>query len=409
MNQGVLRLALSLALIGSGALTASTARAAVPGECFEGPVLSGARTLYCIPAEGWNGEVVAYAHGYVPPMAPLDYYGLVMADGTPLPDLVQSLGYAFATTSYRRNGLAVLEGVEDIRNLIDAFPAAFDRAYVTGPSEGGLVTALLAEDELGTQRFDGALSLCGPIGSFRRQLNDWGDFRVLFDAIFPGVLPPSPISIPPTVIAQWETTYAPGIAALLPARPLATAQLISTSKAPIDIANPATAVNTTLGLLWYNVFATNDGIAQLGGNPFDNQSRFYHGSFNDLALNAKVKRFSASPIALANVTHYETSGAPTIPLVTMHTLGDEIIPSWHQSLYQIKLLSNGEFGTIQIPIPRYGHCNFTTAEVLVAFNLMVLQATGEALSQVPAAYDVASARSEIERAAAEFAARDVEP
>ncbi|MDC0746711.1 hypothetical protein [Polyangium mundeleinium] len=35
-------------------------------------------------------------------------------------------------------------------------------------------------------------------------------------------------------------------------------------------------------------------------------------------------------------------------------------------------------------------------------------AEGAALSQVPAAYDVASTRSEIERAAAEFAARDVE-
>jgi hypothetical protein len=33
------------------------------------------------------------------------------------------LGYAFATTTYRQNGLAILEGVDDIRELVAAFPS----------------------------------------------------------------------------------------------------------------------------------------------------------------------------------------------------------------------------------------------------------------------------------------------
>ena len=38
-----------------------------------------------------------------------------------LPALVLSQGYAFATTSYRQNGLAILEGADDIRELVTAF------------------------------------------------------------------------------------------------------------------------------------------------------------------------------------------------------------------------------------------------------------------------------------------------
>ena len=39
--------------------------------------------------------------------------------------------------------------------------------------------------------FSSALAACAPIGSFRQQVNYLGDFRVLFDYYFPGVLPGS--------------------------------------------------------------------------------------------------------------------------------------------------------------------------------------------------------------------------
>src|SRR5262245_45360810 len=74
-------------------------------------------SLICMPPEGWNGELIVFAHGYVPVQLPLGFYNLQLADGTFLPELVMRLRYAFATTTYRKNGLAILEGVEDIRNL----------------------------------------------------------------------------------------------------------------------------------------------------------------------------------------------------------------------------------------------------------------------------------------------------
>ncbi len=412
----VVRILMLVVFAFSSMVFAAPARAAapklvpVPGPCVEGMLPGGARSLICVPAAGWNGDLVVYGHGYVAFNQPLDFYNLTLDDGTYLPTLIQTLGYAFATTSYRQNGLAILEGVEDVKELVAAFPAVAGRSptrtYMTGPSEGGIITALLVERA--PELFSGGLSLCGPVGDFRKQIDYWGDFRVLFDYFFPGALPPSAIDIPDEVIANWESTYRPAIDALITANPNAAGQLIRTSGAAIDPADPSSVNKTALGLLWYSVFATNDGKSKLGGNPFDNTRRIYRGSEDDVALNLGVARYSADPAALAAMAAYNTSGRVRIPLVMMHTTGDEIIPFWHQLLYRKKLLANGSLGVVQIPIPRYGHCNFTTEEVLVAFALLVLQTTGRDLQYVPEQYNLAPVRAAIEQARAEFAATGVE-
>lgn len=342
--------------------------AITPGPCVPGTLPGGALSLICVPTAGWNGELVVFAHGYVAPGLPLDFYHLALADGTPLPVLVQSLGYAFATTSYRRNGLAILEGVDDIRELVAAFGSPV-KTHVAGVSEGGLVATLLAERW--PELFRSAIAACGPIGSFRAQINHFGDFRVLFDYFFPGVIPGSPIAIPPDVIAGWQTVYVPQILAALAAHPARALERVS--KAAFDPANPATIGTTTVNLLWYNVFATNDAAFRLGGNPFDNRFRWYHGSSNDLRLNLSVQRFAASPAARLALRQYETTGDLSIPLVTLHTTRDEVVPFWQELLYlpKVDLSQRGRF--IPIPAARYGHCNFTTGEVVTAFLLAVSQ------------------------------------
>ena len=71
----------------------------------------------------------------------------------------------------------------------------------------------------------------------------------------------------------------------------------------VRVSVPYTPVTVT-GVLWYNIFATNDAIARLGGQPFDNKTRLYHGSDNDLRLNLGVQRAAADPAALAEVAHF---------------------------------------------------------------------------------------------------------
>jgi pimeloyl-ACP methyl ester carboxylesterase len=352
-------------------LLPATARAqAVPGTCEDGDLPSGALSRICVPTVGWNGQLVVYAHGYVAPGLPLGFYQLTTPDGLYLPLLVQSLGYAFATTSYRQNGLAILEGVADVRELVTAFSDIYSpptRTHIAGVSEGGLVATLLAERS--PDQFWSAFAACGQIGSFRLQINYVGNFRVLFDYFFPGVIPGSPIDIPPQVMANWYTVYVPAITAVLAANPGRALELMRVAHAAFDPASPATVINTAVSLLWYNVFGTNDAVRKLGGNPFGNRLTWYFGSQNDLRLNLHVRRLTASPVALHAMQPYETSGDLAIPLVTLHTTSDELVPFGHELLYlaKVDLSDRGRF--IPLAVNRYGHCNFTAAELLGGFGL----------------------------------------
>ena len=67
----------------------------------------------------------------------------------------------------------------------------------------------------------------------------------------------------------------------------------------------------------------------------------------------------------------------------MHTTGDPIVPYWHETLYLGKVLA-GNSGLLHtnIPIFRYGHCNFKASEALAGFALLVLKASGMELLEV---------------------------
>lgn len=353
------------------ASTPLTARAAdpVPGACAAGGLPHGALSLICTPASGWNGDLVIFAHGYIPIGAPLGFYDLTVG-GVSLPDLVQRLGFAFATTSYRQNGLAIVEAQDDIRELVVAAylfaPRPPARVFLVGGSEGGLVTTLLIERS--PQLFAGAVAACGPIGGFRAQIDHIGDVRVLFDVLFPGVLPGSATSIPAELIAGWDATYLPRVRAALAANPIAATILIKMAGIAVDPNDPSTVAGSIVHLLWYNVLGTNDAAAKLGGNPFDNTLRHYSGS-GDVGLDALIEalaaRYSASPLALLAMTAYETSGSLTRPLVAPHTTGDEVIPFWQELLYARKLPVGAPF--VLRPVARHGHCQFTPDELLGAF------------------------------------------
>ena len=372
----------------------------LPHGCQEGVLPGGALSLICVPTTGWNGDLLIWAHGYVAFNEPLAFYNLYLGE-TYLPDLVQSLGYAFATTSYRTNGLAIVSGVDDVVELIAAFPGVAGQApthtYMSGASEGGIVTALMAERH--PELLTGALSACGPIGDFKKQTDYLGDFRVLFDYFFPAVLPPSPIAIPPAVIDNWQTTYVPAITQQVRANPRLALQLMSTSRAATQLFSMSSMISTTVNVLWYNAFATNDAREKLGGNPFGNRTRIYRGSLNDPLLNQRVQRFRAAPVALAALNAYQTTGRLTVPMVTLHTTGDEVIPFWHQFLYRDKVQTSGRGQLVQMPIFRYGHCNFTGDEALAAFAILIFISTGEAIPGLPEHFDPAQIERDFQQAA----------
>src|SRR5262245_51821289 len=62
----------------------------------------------CIPPVGWNGQLVIYVHGFVPPQMPIALPTQELAAFGP--DLIAAVlqnGFAFATTSFRKNGYAI--------------------------------------------------------------------------------------------------------------------------------------------------------------------------------------------------------------------------------------------------------------------------------------------------------------
>ena len=328
----------------------------------------------------WNEDLLIFAHGYMAPGPTLSIPDdqLKLPDGTSIPDIVNLMGYAFAVTSYSTNGLAVPEGMADVADLVDIFRQAhptLHHVYLVGASEGGLITALSIEHY--PDVFSGGLAACGPIGDFARHADYLGDFRVVFDYFFPGLMPGSPISIPQSLIDTWETSYySTTVLPVLvnPASAISITQLLSVTMDDADLISSTTAISTVSGLLWYSVFATNDAKAKLGGQPFDNWTRVYTGSLDDTALNARVARFHADPVALQKIqTDYQTSGQLRAPLVAIHTTLDPIVPYWHEPLYRDKVVARGRTPRYDEypPGARYGHCNFASIEVLNALTLLV--------------------------------------
>ena len=349
---------------------------------FNGTQTSGAvYRIYMPDLSCWNGGLVIFAHGYVPPqVAPLAIpEDQLTINGVSLPGLINQLGYAFALSSYRKNGLAIKEGILDSEDLVNVFNqqvhVAPQKVYIAGASEGGLVSALSIEQLANV--YNAALPACGPIGDFRLQLNYIGDFRVIFDYFFPGVIPGNPVAIPPETIAGWNPNQ---IIAVLHANPSATAQFLKVTQFPVGPDANTTAQNI-VGLLAYNVLGANDATAELGGQPYDNRFRIYFGSSNDLRLNLKVERFSADPKALAEIAaHYQTTGKLSRPAVTLHTTSDPIVPYLHEPLYTLKTLFSGSaLEHVNLPVSAYGHCNFQESDLLTAFGLLVFKDTGQLL------------------------------
>jgi len=114
--------------------------------------------------------------------------------------------------------------------------------YLTGGSQGGLITTLALERN--PDVFDGGLSLCGPCGNFEKQLNYYGDFRLVFDYFFPGVLPGNISDIPPDLITDWDS-YKIAIIETLMNNPVKTQKLLSVTKAPYD-PNDLTTIGETV-------------------------------------------------------------------------------------------------------------------------------------------------------------------
>jgi pimeloyl-ACP methyl ester carboxylesterase len=111
--------------------------------------------------ETWNGELVLFAHGFVPNAGP---QGAMLRVGVHrFREHLVKEGFAWAASSYRCNGYVPGQGLLDTMALVDLFKQANggrapQRTYLTGESMGGHVT-LLGMQEFPTA-FAGGLAMC---------------------------------------------------------------------------------------------------------------------------------------------------------------------------------------------------------------------------------------------------------
>jgi hypothetical protein len=109
--------------------------------------------------DNWNGDLVLYAHGF-------RGTGLELTVSNPRirPYLVEN-GYAWAASSYSKNGYDVKEGVKDTHALGQRFNGLVGhprRTWITGHSMGGHITGVAIEQYPGA--YAGALPMCGVMG-----------------------------------------------------------------------------------------------------------------------------------------------------------------------------------------------------------------------------------------------------
>jgi pimeloyl-ACP methyl ester carboxylesterase len=349
--------------------------------------------VICVPSN-WNGRLVIYAHGFVPPQAPLELPvdELTLSDGTFVPNVFLSNGIAFATSSLHTNGAAIEEGTADLNRLLKHFkktvPArSLQKVFIAGASEGGLIALRLLERHPG--KYDAGLALCAPVGGSADLIKYVYDFRVIFDYFFPTVFtfpPDSPgeepfgvTDIPENAFLFWDTVYVPRIISALTSDLFATAQLFNVTKAAVDVTNPSSVITTALSLLFYSIFGTNDQIAKAGGIPYDNQSTTYAGSVNDAALNAGVERIASDGRARAYARRfYRPTGNLRRPLVTLHNKLDPVVPIAHEEIYEDLVAQKHKSAFLtRVEVDGYGHCDFTAQEVFAAFAVMVQQAEAQ--------------------------------
>jgi pimeloyl-ACP methyl ester carboxylesterase len=367
------------ALLVASCLLPAAARAASVCEP-DGVQESGSIYRVCMPSGGtYNGNLVIWAHGFqdagTPVSIPEDQ---ICIPGLCINEVVNGLGFAFATNSYSKTGLAILQGKDDILDLVNIFAAqhgAPNKVYVVGASEGGIISALSVEQH--PDVFSAGVAACGPIGNFPLQIDFFGDGRATFQYFFPGLIPGDPFHPDPAFVANWNAYYDAVVEPIVfaPASRSRLDQWARVAHLPTDPADYLGSLRVSVkDMLRYGVVNLNDAAETLGGFPFDNSDRVYAGSNNDGLLNLLVPRKTADPVAVAAMnSSYATTGNLVRPLITLHTTRDQQVPFIHERLYALKTASTGALITRHLPIAidRFEHCNFTPGEILFSFIVML--------------------------------------
>lgn len=301
-------------------------------QCLAGRDSAGAHYVIARPRD-WNGVLVLHAHG-----------GPTL--GTPrLERSVEDLkrwavfvkaGYAWAGSSFRQGGVAVLSAAEDterLRRIVLHHVLQPRHTLLHGQSWGASVAARAAEqaDEGGRPRYDGVLLTSGVLGGGSRSYDFRLDLRVVYQHLCGNhPRPDEPVyplwmGLPPDSTLTRTQLAARVNECLALNKPAA--QRMREQQARIDTLLRVVRIpeRSIQGHLNWATWHFQDIVQQRtgGANPFSNEGVRYTGSADDDALNAALPRYRADPAAAARLAaDTDPTGRIDLPVLTVHAIHD---------------------------------------------------------------------------------------
>ncbi len=368
---------------------ASTTRLAGVLATGEGP----ANYRVEIPAN-WNGRLVMWAHGYRGEGPDLT------VDNPPFRRHLIQQGYAWAASSYSKNFYDVRAGVEDTNALALAFNtiaaaggrslAAPSRIYISGFSMGGHVTGAAIEAEAAATarnkvNYHAALPMCGVMGD-TELFNQFAGMQVAAQTLAGRAAHPT---------NDWASIRAEVTSALFstfPSVPTPTGQaylavLQNITGGPRPLFGQGLAFGGSFPSAWGTFGSDGTVTGILNRSVLDTNGITYvidGDATASAALNAGAQKLTAAPDA--NRLRRDglrwipkTHGQISIPVMSLHTLGDLFVPFSMQQVYQRRVAAAGNGQRlVQRAIRGASHCDFTVAEMVNAFNDLVAWEQGGA-------------------------------
>jgi pimeloyl-ACP methyl ester carboxylesterase len=403
----VLAAVLTLAMASIGAPAPAAIAAPAPPTRYAGTLTSGATWIADVPS-GWNGTILLYSHGYTPgPENPPRN-----SPNQPTADALLARGYALAGSSYARTGWALATAPADQLATLGAVQRRIGRAHrviAVGTSMGGLVTGRLAQSA--GERIDGALATCGIMGGgvdlHQYQLDG---LHALNQLLLPGR---------PARLVRFAS-FAEAVASVdeLTAA-VRQAQATAAGRARIALAaayfqlpgwfpglpEPAADDYAAQQVAQFNGLVQDlfrfqtgrfDVEQSAGGNPSGNVGVDYRRQLArsdhaaqvrslyrqaGLDLRAELTRLTRSanvrpdPAAVRWLSRTSTlSGRLEMPVLTLHTTSDDLVPVQHEEEYAEDVRHHGAQGLLrQAYTAHAGHCTFTPAELVAGVESISLR------------------------------------
>ena len=365
---------------------------ALVGATVHTGIEDGAAYRIEVPAH-WNGRLVVYAHGY------RGTGTVVYVDNPALRAHYVAAGFAWAASSYATNGYDVGQGVRDSYAMVGLFRQVTGHparsVLMTGASMGGQVTAVMIEKHPHT--FTGAMPYCGVLG-------DTSLFDYFLDAnTTAAALAGVKISFPLAPGADYQDQWRTQVARILPAlgvtagQPPTLTAAGQTWSSVVERRTGGVRPGFDGAFAYWNAARSLDPLADLPflfglypglsggteniarGNVTGNQFTFYRSTDRffptaaEWKLNASVLR--VRPTAPASPTLDgvpKVYGRPSIPVLSLHDVGDLFVPFSMEQVYAQRVAANGRSGLfVSRAIRGVGHCDFTTAELTRGFDDLV--------------------------------------